>query len=248
MKDKKSKKKKSIVKRILLIVLILILGAGAAFAYKVYKNGGGMSGMLATVVGHDENGEYSHGQHILSTYLLKDAIIKAADKEYDLESLEAFGSWQINKLYLHLYPEKQIILDYDIPLESYNGKTAYEISKLGYAKHYSQQYTWFTAWLNGENNAFTSATQIKTYNPAYYGLYYSNVGDDRNKNDMFENIVTKEPSIDIVNTTKETIKNIQEAIKRENHNGYLYIGLYILGFAVLMALIITFGRRKKRRK
>ena len=36
-------------------MLFIILIAGSVFAYKVYKNGGGMSGMLATVVGHDEN-------------------------------------------------------------------------------------------------------------------------------------------------------------------------------------------------
>ena len=29
--------------------------AGVWFAYKTHKNGGGLSGMLATAVGHDEN-------------------------------------------------------------------------------------------------------------------------------------------------------------------------------------------------
>ncbi len=57
-----NKKKKSIFKRVLLVILILLLGAGAVFAYKVYKNGGGMSGMLATVVGHDENTKKNLGE------------------------------------------------------------------------------------------------------------------------------------------------------------------------------------------
>lgn len=47
--------KKKVWKKVLLIMLFIILIAGSVFAYKVCKNGGGMSGMLATVVGHDEN-------------------------------------------------------------------------------------------------------------------------------------------------------------------------------------------------
>ena len=50
-----NKKKKKVWKKVLLIMLFIILIAGSVFAYKVCKNGGGMSGMLATVVGHDEN-------------------------------------------------------------------------------------------------------------------------------------------------------------------------------------------------
>lgn len=50
----KRKKKKTWKKVLLVILLILILLAGW-FAYRTYKNGGGLSGMLATVVGHDEN-------------------------------------------------------------------------------------------------------------------------------------------------------------------------------------------------
>jgi len=140
------------------------------------------------VVGHDEKGEYSHGQHILNTYLLKQAIYKANDSSFDEESYNKYGNWQISKLYLHLYAQNQIIMDYDTPLDYFNGKTAYEISKQGYSKHLSQQWTWFTSWINGKNNNFTKATEIKTYSPLNYGLFYSSVGEDIQKNDMFENI------------------------------------------------------------
>ena len=54
-KNKKKKGKKKIWKKILLIFLFALLVAGGVFAYKVHLNGGGMSGMLATMVGHDEN-------------------------------------------------------------------------------------------------------------------------------------------------------------------------------------------------
>ena len=140
------------------------------------------------VVGHDEKGEYSHGQHILNTHLLKQAIYKANDSLYDEASFNQYGNWQISKLYLHLYEENPIIMDYDTPLEYFNGKTAYEVSKEGYSKHLSQQWTWFTDWINGKNDNYTKATDIKTYSPLKYGLFFSNVGEDIQKNDMFENI------------------------------------------------------------
>ena len=58
-KDKKNryakKRKKKIGKKVLiLIIIILLLGIGW-FTYRTIKNGGGLSGMLATVVGHNEN-------------------------------------------------------------------------------------------------------------------------------------------------------------------------------------------------
>ena len=49
------RKKKKTWKIVLLIVLIIFIIFAGIFAYRTYKNGGGLSGMLATVVGHDEN-------------------------------------------------------------------------------------------------------------------------------------------------------------------------------------------------
>ena len=55
-KEDKNKKKKSkgILKKVLLVILVLIIIAGGYIAYKTYKNGGGLKGFLATMVGHDE--------------------------------------------------------------------------------------------------------------------------------------------------------------------------------------------------
>lgn len=58
----KPKKKMKMWKKILLIILLILLIAGGVFAYRVYKNGGGLSGMLATVVGHDENTRKNLGE------------------------------------------------------------------------------------------------------------------------------------------------------------------------------------------
>lgn len=60
--NKKKKRKKKTWKKVLLIFLLALLIAGGVFAYKVHKNGGGMSGMLATMVGHDENTKKNLGE------------------------------------------------------------------------------------------------------------------------------------------------------------------------------------------
>lgn len=54
-KGKNIKKKKShkILKRVLLIILLIILILAGVFTYKVYKNGGGISGIVSTIVGSD---------------------------------------------------------------------------------------------------------------------------------------------------------------------------------------------------
>ena len=54
-KQKQKKKKKKILRKVLLVILLAAIAYGIWFAYKTKKNGGGVSGMLATVVGHDEN-------------------------------------------------------------------------------------------------------------------------------------------------------------------------------------------------
>lgn len=51
----KKKKKKRKIFLIIVIILIILLLSGTWFGYKVYKNGGGLQGILATIVGHDEN-------------------------------------------------------------------------------------------------------------------------------------------------------------------------------------------------
>ena len=198
------------------------------------------------IVGHDEKGEYGHGQHILSTYILKDAIKKAGDKSFEKESAKNFGLWMPYKLYLHLYKDKQVTLDYDKPLDTFGGKTAFEVSKEGFAKHYSQQYTWFTAWLNGEDNEFKSATEIKEYNPAIYGLFYSSVGDDKNKNDLFENIKEKKEEPTEKKETKT--KKVTPKVHKKHFNNSEIKSLKIIGIVIGVTLVLMYLTRPKKKK
>ena len=61
-KNKNAKKKMKTWKKVLLVIVLILLIAGGIFAYKVYKNGGGLTGMLATMIGHDENTRKSLGE------------------------------------------------------------------------------------------------------------------------------------------------------------------------------------------
>lgn len=195
----------------------------------------------SVVVGHDELGEYSHGQHILNTHTLKIALEKTNDNTYHTESYEKYGIWNVPKTYLHLYKENKIIMDYDTPLEYFNGLTAYEVSKQGYSKHNSQQWTWFTKWINGSNNEYTKSTDIKKYSPNEYGLYRSLVGEDALKNDMFENLTFRKDKKEEINekVEKEEINysektELLDTIK-ENQK-YIIIGIITL--LILSYLII----------
>ena len=197
------------------------------------------------VVGHDEKGEYSHGQHILNTYALEKALNLTNDETYDNDSKEKYGLWDTPKTYLHLYNDNKITMTYDIPLDYYNGKTAYEISKEGYKEHHSQQYTWFTKWLTGIDSKgvgtpFTKASEIKKYSPCEFGLYRSLVGEDINKDDMFENLTLRKDEIIIEkkedDNTTDTVNITEEKEKNTNTTLYIYIG--IISITIIINYII----------
>lgn len=137
-------------------------------------------------VGHDINGEYGHGMHKVYTDLLMEAVTLSNDESQFPESAGTYGVWDIPKTYLHLYEENQLIMDWDQPLESFDGMTAFEVTKeLGYPCHKSQysDFAWYLAY-------YDTAAECPKYNPCYYGLYRTTVGDDVEKNDFFENLTS----------------------------------------------------------
>lgn len=144
-------------------------------------------------VGHDLAGEYGHGMHQVYADLLTNAVHIAKDGQQFPESAQQYGTWEIPKLYLHLYEENAIVLDYDQPLTAFNGLSAFQVSQQrGFPSHKTQQWPMFVTWIYGEDGQIDKATQIDTYNPAHFGLYYSAVGTDQQKNDFFENVLTYE--------------------------------------------------------
>lgn len=142
-------------------------------------------------IGHDLQGEYGHGMHMVYADLLTKAVAVSADESVFPDLAEKYGVWDVPKTYLHLYPENPILLNYDQPLAAFDGLTAFQVTqKKGYPCHASQQYTWFTKWLNGHDGEITKASQIQTYSPCAFGLYRSTVGADTDRNDFFEHLTS----------------------------------------------------------
>ena len=140
-------------------------------------------------VGHDIYGEYGHAMHKIYTELLIGALPLIGDANSFPKSAEKWGTWELPKLYLHLYWNNTMVMDYDQPLDSFDGLTAFQVSQqLGFPCHKSQQWDKFVNWLYGVDNEITRADQIELYNPAYFGLYRTQVGDDELKNDLMEHI------------------------------------------------------------
>ncbi len=144
------------------------------------------------VVGHDFAGEYGHAQHRVWSQLVADAAALSGDPEAYPESVETYGTWDVPKTYIRLYQENPIVMDWDQPMESFGGMTPYQVTKeLGFPCHSSQQ-----RWAYFFRGHDTCAS-IPNYNPSFYGLYRSTVGEDIQKNDMFENLISHAEQIRI---------------------------------------------------
>lgn len=139
------------------------------------------------VVTHDLiNGEYGHGMHILYARMVEEAVQLSMEESAYPETAQRYGLWDVPKTYFHLYPENAITMDYDQPLQSFDGMTAFEVTKYrGWPCHVSQQvdFSWYM-----EDAA--TARQVEKYNPCYYGLFRTTVGEDEKKNDFFEHVTT----------------------------------------------------------
>ncbi len=142
------------------------------------------------VVSHDPKGEYGHGVHSLCSYSLQKAIHSSYNPSHYPDSASRFGVWKIKKCYLHLYHKNKIEMDWNVPLKAFGGKTGLVMAREGYKCHTSQQNKWFS--VQGKGSA---------YNCQSFGLYYTTVGADIQKNDFFENI---SPVIPITTTHSTT--------------------------------------------
>lgn len=140
------------------------------------------------IVGHDIAGEYGHGTHIINSESLRNAAEISNDPEKSPHSAVQYGVWDTPKLYIHLYEENEIVMDFDKPLDYFGGKTAFEMTCAGFNFHKSQHWTWFRDWIYGTDAApITAASQIETYSPCKYGLWRTTVGMDT-KADFFDHI------------------------------------------------------------
>ena len=136
----------------------------------------------SVVLGHDVDGEYGHGAHMLNAATLLAALECSGDAASYPESAETYGVWQVPKCYLHLWPENTIQMEWgEMPMAAFDGRTALELAAEGFACHVSQT-QWFEVKAGGSNDC------------RKFGLAYTNVGPDEAKNDFFEHIPSALPA------------------------------------------------------
>lgn len=137
------------------------------------------------VVTQDTNGEYGHKQHMMIADAAQNCIALAANEDEFTASTIAYGTWQVKKLYLHLYPENQITFDWTVPLKSMNGATGIELAEEAYTLHKTQA------------SSGMSVTETGTkYDNRVFGLAFTTVGEDVRKDDFLENIYDAPGSYD----------------------------------------------------
>lgn len=127
------------------------------------------------IVTQDLDGEYGHNQHKVMARAMEPAIQAAADPNQFPDSYNQYGAWQVKKLYLHLYKENPIRMDWLSPQDAFNGESLLDVARRGMAKQVSQT-KYYKVKDGGE------------YDNAKYGLALTTVGEDVQKNDFFENI------------------------------------------------------------
>lgn len=106
------------------------------------------------VFAQDLKGEYGHWMHKLTAKAAREAFRLAADPDYDPESAEQYGTWQVQKLFLHLYKENKLMIEAHAPLQFFDGLDAYEVACKAYKKHVSQQRFHFRVTRDNKKNAF----------------------------------------------------------------------------------------------
>jgi len=129
------------------------------------------------VLTHDVNGEYGHGMHRMCADASLIAFDAAADASKHAESAQQYGAFQVQKLYLHLYQDGPIEMDWDVPLAAFGGATAFEVAKAGYDEHKSQH----------RYEQYQVEPRDSKKSSYRFGLAKSAVGPDLKRNDFLEN-------------------------------------------------------------
>ncbi len=140
------------------------------------------------VVTHDLNGEYGHGQHKMMADACVQAYTLAADATQYPESAAAWGTWQVKKLYLHLYGEEaeQTRFDWKVPLEVFGGKSSWDLACEAYQLHVTQENAEIK--IHGKWHVLSMEETGTLFSCTAFGLYATQVGPDETHTDFLEHI------------------------------------------------------------
>ena len=131
----------------------------------------------SVILTHDIDGEYGHGAHRLTSYVVREAVTMAGNANMFPDSAVKYGTWTPKKLYIHSYNKGRIFLNVHQTLRAYGGKTLYQVISQAYERHKSQ--------LPGR----VLPIDGHKYDMENYGLYWTTVGPDTPGNtDLFEHV------------------------------------------------------------
>lgn len=129
------------------------------------------------ILAHDIKGEYGHGAHMLDAKTVLEAAKISGDPSEYSASAKQYGTYQVQKVYLHLWKENQIVVNWsDKVLSRFGGKTALDMAKEGFDCNKSQIIS-------------VKVEESGRYDCRKFGLAYTTVGNDTpGVNDFFEHI------------------------------------------------------------
>ena len=122
-------------------------------------------------------GESGHPAHRILAQMGRDAVEQAASAQECPESAELYGTWDVPKVYVHLWEENQITMDWHVPLARFGGLDGMEVAAIAFDKHVSQR-----------DKSQYSIHDGGGTDCSLFGLFHTTVGADEAKNDMFEHI------------------------------------------------------------
>ena len=128
------------------------------------------------VVTQDIDGEYGHGVHRAISYAARMAVEYAADPAKYPDQVEAYGLWDVPKMYVHLYGENPTRMDWWQPLSAFGGMTAQDVAREAFLCHKTQQDRGWAVLDGGE------------LDNSLFGLYHTTVGPDVAGGDLFEHL------------------------------------------------------------
>ena len=131
----------------------------------------------SVIVTQGEKGEYGHPAHKVVCDAVKRAITQTGNADKFPKSSEMYGTWEVQKVYLHEYTKNQLHMDWHVPLSAFGGEDAYSVACRAMACHASQvKHGWALEDPGEHDNTL-------------FGLYYTAVGADEACDDLMEHVV-----------------------------------------------------------
>ena len=137
----------------------------------------------SVVLSHDLNGEYGHGVHMLVSKYVSESLEIASNPEKYPDLTEKYGTWDVPKLYLHLYEKNPIYMDWEFNMPHFENRNAWDVMASAFRQYDSQMKYYATSLENMKNHS-----PSEKYDCRKFGLFRTLVGFDTGKNDFLENI------------------------------------------------------------